>query len=190
MSVSSQGDKVVAGGTDGGIRVWFTAGGMLAETESVPGYTWAIAVSHSGKSFAAAVGSDHLRVWETETGAPLTDWFLSLLKEPNRLMFSPDDHWLAAAGHDKRVLLLPQYQPSAPAPEWLPELAEAIAGEKLRPDGIVEPVSPGAFIALRRRLENIAGDDFYSRWVRWFLADRKKRESYPPVEDSVRKQGR
>jgi WD40 repeat protein len=181
MSVNSQSDKMVAGGTDGGIRVWSTTGAMLAETESVPGYTWAVALSHSGESFAAAVGSNHLRVWETSAGVPLTDWHIGLLNQPNRLLFSPDDHWVAAAGFDHRVALIPQYQPSGPAPDWLPELAEAVAGEKLRPDGIVEPVPPEAFIALKQRLESIAADDFYSRWVKWFLADRRKRDPFPQI---------
>jgi hypothetical protein len=61
---------------------------------------------------------------------------------------------------------------SLPAPGWLPDLAEALAGRHLRGDGSPEPVPAERWQALQTSLSSQTGDDFYARWAKWFLVER------------------
>jgi hypothetical protein len=66
------------------------------------------------------------------------------------------------------------------APAWLPELAEALAQQRQNESGAFVHLPDGfSFSELRQKLSNIAGDDFYSRWLRWFFADRDTRARSP-----------
>ena len=64
-------------------------------------------------------------------------------------------------------------------PEWLIDLAEGIAG--VRPDGSRKFIQEQRFslIALREESKSLQGTDFYSRFGRWFFADRDTRSSAP-----------
>ena len=61
-----------------------------------------------------------------------------------------------------------------PAPAWLPELAEALAGRRLREDGTLEQVPVERCLTLTKSLAVKTADDFYGRWARWFLVERMK----------------
>jgi hypothetical protein len=60
---------------------------------------------------------------------------------------------------------------AAPIPAWLPDLAEAVAGQRLNPDRIPEAVSWDEYADLKARLGELPGDDIYVRWARRILAD-------------------
>jgi hypothetical protein len=63
---------------------------------------------------------------------------------------------------------------SLPAPQWLPELAEAVAGRRLREDGVPESSSVDRWQSLTTSLTSLNSDDAYARWAKWFLVERMK----------------
>jgi WD40 repeat protein/predicted Ser/Thr protein kinase len=79
---------------------------------------------------------------------------------------------LLMVGADQAVSVWEIDQVPVPAPSWLPDLAEAIAGERTDVAELMQPVPATAAYELRQRLETGGGDDFYSRWARWFFRDR------------------
>jgi hypothetical protein len=66
-----------------------------------------------------------------------------------------------------------------PAPEWLPRLAEALAGKRFTSDNAEVAVPPSALLALKTKLIHAKGDDPWSRWGQWFFADRATRAISP-----------
>ena len=64
-------------------------------------------------------------------------------------------------------------------PDWLPDLAEAVAGQRFNQKRILEPVPFTEFLRLKNKLSNNPGTNVYSRWVRWFFADRSTRTISP-----------
>jgi hypothetical protein len=67
-------------------------------------------------------------------------------------------------------------------PDWLLPLAEALAGERLNPQGVLEPTGqdPATVIGrIRQQLEQAPGNDDWVVWGRWFLADRATRTISP-----------
>jgi hypothetical protein len=77
--------------------------------------------------------------------------------------------------------------PSAPLPipRWLPELAEAIAGQSLDEHDLLESVPVERLLKLRNELQNSPESDPYSRWAKWFFADRSSRASSPSSPTTV-----
>src|SRR5213594_4009015 len=64
---------------------------------------------------------------------------------------------------------------SVPVPAWFCELTEAVAGQRLSDAGVAENVSSAQLVSLKSRLLSREGGDFYTRWAKWFLADRESR---------------
>ena len=56
----------------------------------------------------------------------------------------------------------------SPLPAWVPELAEAVGGRKFNEEGLL--VQPDkSIVELRSELLALKGDDFWSRFGRWFF---------------------
>jgi hypothetical protein len=67
-------------------------------------------------------------------------------------------------------------------PEWLPRLAEAVAGQHLDDRGVFEPsdTSPSQVLSeIREKLRLPPMDTDWTTWGRWFLADRSTRTISP-----------
>ena len=79
-----------------------------------------------------------------------------------------------SAAEDDTVRLWPVLLASLPAPVWLPELAEAVTGRRLRKDGTPEPVPIERWQTLNTSLASLVGDDFYAQWSNWFRVERIK----------------
>jgi hypothetical protein len=79
-----------------------------------------------------------------------------------------------SAAEDGRVRVWPILYASLPAPTWLPNLAEALAGRRLRDDGALEQVPPERWVALNKSFGASTADDLYARWAKWFLVERMK----------------
>ena len=69
-------------------------------------------------------------------------------------------------------------------PDWLPELAEAVAGLRLTGKSI-EAVPIHTRLEVRRRLSQLMGEDSYSHFARWFFADVGSRSVTPSSDMSV-----
>ncbi len=77
--------------------------------------------------------------------------------------------------------------PSAPnrAPGWLPELAEAVASQRLNDERVVQLVPMATRLEVGQRLSEIAGEDLYTRWAQWYFADLDSRPLTPFTTTTV-----
>ncbi len=64
-------------------------------------------------------------------------------------------------------------------PAWFPDLVEAVGGCSLDARGRSAPVPWDARLGILDKCRQIKGTDEYSRWVKWFLADRATRTISP-----------
>lgn len=131
-----------------------------------------------GKQIMPGSGCE-ARVWDASTGQPLTD----PMKHDGfvqSVQFSPDGKRIVtASANEARIWDL---VPASPAPEWLPRLAEAIAGEHLNAEGVFEPgkTDPVDVIKeIKGKLSQGSDNDDWVIWGKWFLADRSTRTISP-----------
>lgn len=85
---------------------------------------------------------------------------------------APDGRELLMAGVDQSVTVWEILVPPAPAPSWLPELAEALAGARLDAGDALVPVDPVTVLEIKRGLGRAVGQDFWTQWAEWFFRDR------------------
>jgi hypothetical protein len=124
-------------------------------------------------------------LWDARTGFLLS----TALKHQalvEHAQFSPDGRRIATASFDYTVRIWEIAQAGAAAPAWLPDLAEAVVGERLSEQRVAVDVPAGRFLQLKSRLESLSGDEDYARWARWFVADRSTRAVSPSARHSKR----
>lgn len=125
-----------------------------------------------------------IRIWEAETGEPRNETFV-FQDIVYSFQFSPDSRWLiVASGNEVHLRQIAQAEEKAP--EWLPTLAEAVGGAALREDGSFQRIAPDELLRLKRELSASPSLDHYSRWAKWFFADRAGRAIYPGAAKTVR----
>jgi hypothetical protein len=132
--------------------------------------------SPDGQRVATAALDRTARVWDAATGQPLSE---PLVHDGRvvRARFSPDGRWLLTAARHGHLWEL--FQANSPAPPWLADLAEAVAGRCIGPDGFEVAVEPDRLAKIRRLLAGRAQRTPYERWGNWFLADRTARLASP-----------
>jgi len=171
---SPDGKRILTG--DGSRRafIWDAATGQrLMELMPHPGAAWYGEFSTDGRLILTGDDAGNARLWDAASGLPLSGWVKNgpSLK---RTHLSPDGRWALSAAEDGTVRVWPVLVAPLPAPAWLPELAEALAGRRLRDDGTLEPVPAERWLALNKSLAASTADDFYARWAKWFLVERMK----------------
>ena len=136
-----------------------------------PGSVWHAEFSAAGDVILTGDDTGNARLWDGATGLPLSGWVKNgpSLK---RAHLSPDGRWALSAAETGTVRVWPVLYASLPAPPWLPELAEALAGRRLRDNDILEPVPPERLVTLNKSVGGGTTDDFYVRWARWFFKER------------------
>lgn len=168
---SPGGDRVLTTGSDGSARVWNASTGdpvstLIKHAEAA----WQGQFSPDGRIVATGSLDGIARLWDATSGLPWSEP-LDHASGVLRVAFSPEGHRLLTFGggraHLWQVLRAP-----APAPPWLAELIEAIAGQRWQPDGGFEPASPTPLLELRERVARTPSTDFYEHWARWFLIER------------------
>jgi WD40 repeat protein len=145
----------------------------LNELMTHPGSVWHGEFSADGKLILTGDDAGNARLWDGTTGLPLAGWARNGVSL-KRTHLSPDGKWALSAAEDGRVRVWPVLYASLPAPTWLPKVAEALAGRRLRDDGALEQVPPERWFALNEWLAASTADDLYSRWAKWFLVERMK----------------
>ena len=118
------------------------------------------------------------RIWDVETALPVSE-LLPHGGEVRHAEFSSDAQWLLTASSDGKVRLWEVLAAPAPIPRWLPDLAEAVVGQRLAENNVREPVSPGQLENLRQELTADASTNFYTRWAKWFFAPNATRTLSP-----------
>jgi WD40 repeat protein/serine/threonine protein kinase len=171
---SPDGQRVVTASWDQTARVWDAkTGQMLAEPMEHRSGLSSAEFSPDGKLIVTASDDHTARVWDAQTGQPLTEP-LTQGGEVWAAQFSPDGKRIVTASedHTARVWDLAPLQEKFPA--WLLPLAEAISGQVLNQQGLLEETKLNraeTLAQIRQKLNAEPGDDDWVVWGRWFLGD-------------------
>jgi WD40 repeat protein len=175
---SPDGSRIVTGDASRKAHVWNArTGKRLFSLPAHPGGVWYGEFSSDGRILLTGDDAGNARLWEAATGLPLGGWIHNGVSL-KRTHLSPDGRMALSAAENGTIRLWPVVLASVPAPAWLPDLAEALAGHRLRDDGSPEPVLAERFQALNKSLGSLPDDDFYARWSRWFFVERM--QPHPP----------
>src|SRR5207249_3403296 len=93
--------------------------------------------------------------------------------------FSADGLRVVTASEDKTARVWETTFGSVPAPPWLAQLAVIIGGKRLTGAAVLESVAPEEFLKLKEQFMVSPATNFYTRWARWFCADRATRTISP-----------
>ncbi|MCZ7639311.1 MAG: hypothetical protein M5U12_26670 [Verrucomicrobia bacterium] len=85
-------------------------------------------------------------------------------------LFAHDDRHVVTHAEDRTLRVWYTPEPPLPAPTWLADVAEALAGRRFNPDGMLEPVLGPDRWAVLERVRTLPAGDFYGDWAAWFLA--------------------
>jgi WD40 repeat protein len=178
---SPDGHRIVTASDDKTARVWDAQTGQpLTTPMKHDGSVHSAQFSPDGKRIVTA-SDDAAWVWDAQTGQPLTH-LIEHDGDVSAAQFSGDGKRIVTSSADKTARVWDISPTEKHAPEWLPRLAEAIAGEHLNERGVFEPLSQDPAEVLReikQQLSNEPGGDDWITWGRWLLADRSTRRISP-----------
>jgi eukaryotic-like serine/threonine-protein kinase len=181
IAFSHDGLRVITASADRTARIWNAATGEPLTPSLEHGDTVLDASFSPDDQRVLTASMDRTaRVWDAATGLPLS--------EPLRhngpvktARFSPDGEKVAtgafAVEYPARIWQVPSVR--APAPDWLPSFAEAVAGPPVETEGSAGLPSKNNFDALRKQFDSLGADEAFSHIARWFLADRASRAISP-----------
>jgi hypothetical protein len=165
--------KSIATSTDAGlVRVWEVATGkMIAGPMRHGGRIWTVRWSPDGQFLGTICTDGKARIWHAATGRLVAEPFAHE-KEVRRVQFSFDMQRLLTGAFDGKIKIwdLSCLRPPMPAPEWLPELAEALGGKRIGKNDAPETVPGDSFPRVRDRLARVSiTNDYYRVWANWRL---------------------
>jgi len=153
------------------VQVWDAASGRAVTSPlRHEGMIRSVKFSPDGGKLLTASEDGTARLWDPTTGHPVS--------EPMRhgsgvtsAEFSPDGSRVVTCSPDRAVRAWAITQAPQPVPRWLPDLAEAVAGQRVDSGDTAESVPVENLFRLRQSLAAGATDDHHGRWARWFFAD-------------------
>jgi WD40 repeat protein/serine/threonine protein kinase len=177
--------RIVTVSRDCSARIWDAKSGRPI-TEPLPHGYWVSDASFSAdsKRVVTASSDDTARVWDVESGQPLTD----PLRHGGHVWtaeFSPEGKRVITSCSDSNAYIWDVDLAPEKSPDWLLQLAEALSGNRLTPQGILEPTTldrTAAIAKLRKTLHTLPDDADGVHWGRWFLDDSTNRESLELLE--------
>jgi len=184
VTFSSDGSRL-ATAAGSSAQVWdSTSGRAVTAPLRHGGLVRAVQFSPDGRKLLSASDDGTVRLWDPETG--------HLISEPMRhgarvmdAQFSPDGSQVVTFSSDKAVRIWEVTQAPLPVPDWLPALAEAVAGQHINDKDVAEVVPVEDLYRLRQKLSANTASDYYGRWARWFFADSATRTISPSSDVTV-----
>jgi WD40 repeat protein len=152
---------VISGNT---VELRTGSGGKTIQLAHESTVNWAT-LSPDRRRVGTSTANRRARVWDASTGQPLTDW-LDASESVARVRFSADGLWLLS-DFDAWEL----YTTDGPAPDWLAELAEAIAGENTGTRRVSGPVSANKLMRVRQALAPLSPTNQLTAWAKEFVSD-------------------
>jgi eukaryotic-like serine/threonine-protein kinase len=166
-------------------QVWDAATGRAVTTPlRHDGLVRAVQFSTDARKLLSASEDGTARLWDPETGHPVSE----PMRHGARVTtaeFSPDGSQLVTFSSDKAVRIWEVIQAPLPVPDWLPALAEAVAGQHINEKEVAEVVPVEVLYRLRQTLGANTASDYYGRWARWFFADSATRTISPSSNVAV-----
>src|SRR5204862_462419 len=101
--------------------------------------------SPDGRRVVTASRDNNARVWDAGTGLTLGEP-LKHGDDVSSAQFSPDGQRVVTASDDNTARLWHVPTSPLPIPRWLLQLAEAVVGQRLNDQGIIEVVSGAEFV--------------------------------------------
>jgi len=138
------------------VRVWDSATARLL-TEVFADRARVAEFSPDGRRIVTGSMSGTVQLWDARTGERLSEplahqgWI-------HLLRISSDAKLLAVRGNDGLAKLWEMTPAPLPLPDWLPELAEALVGQRFNQQGLLQPVSPVELWAVQEKLTQLAVD--------------------------------
>ena len=166
----SAGANLVTGSGDGVIRVFDAATGATIKTIKTEG---SHLVWPADERSVLVLNSEGGRMWDLVTATPLSEGMFKLAGSAGYYLeagasLSRDGQRLAVNARScLRIWELPNVK--GPVPNWLPHLAESLAGQRLNEQDLYEPVAAGEFLDARQTVLAGRGNDAYQRWGEWFF---------------------
>jgi len=171
---SPDGKRIVTASHDHTARVWDAQSGQpLTEPLNHDDTVGSAQFSPDGKRIVTASYDQTARVWDAQSGQPLSD----PLKHSGRVhsaQFSPDGKRIVTASDDKTARVWDVGPCSPGFPDWPLRLSEAISGQALNKQGILEQTKlprPETLKQIREKLSRESSDDDWVVLGRWLLAD-------------------
>jgi WD40 repeat protein len=179
---SPDGRRIVTASEDGTARVWEAATGRpLTEPLKHGGPMWSAQFSPDGGRIATASADKTAREWDAWTGRPLTEP-LKHGAPVRSAEFSADGRQIVTGSEDGCVKVWDVAPASGACPDWLLQLSEAISGQVLNKQGILEESKLNraeTIKQIREKLNDESGDNDWVVLGRWFLADPSTRTISP-----------
>lgn len=179
------GRVLLTAGSDRKAQIWDTRTGnalgvpMLHESD-----VWQAQFGPDGTRVLTSTSKGHARIWDVNTGHPLTEPFLGhpvavhvIMSPSTTARFSPDGRRVVLPSEDFAARLV-ELPPAQPPPAWLPELVEAIAGQRRQEDSMQVLAWSDLYKARTDLQQESKGGDWLT-WARWLFADRFTRPLTP-----------
>jgi eukaryotic-like serine/threonine-protein kinase len=171
------GNRVITTAEDNTIQIWDANSGRPL-SRPIHYYTPEMAFTDDGLRMALQNSEITVQVWDLQMGRPISESFTT--GEIWSSEFSPLGNQLFTPQNGRTMFMwdLPSCNREAP-PSWLPELAEAVVGERLDVRRVSDPVPREELIRLRQRILSSPGSNSVTAWAKWFFAERETRTTSP-----------
>ncbi len=172
---SPDGRLALTASADGTARVWDVITGLaVAEPLQHRAEVTAAEFDATGELVVTSSRDGTIRIWAAETGGPVSE-IMPQGSEVFGAEFNPaGDQVLALAGNSARISEI--HRAPLPVPSWFIDFAEAVGGQRLNYQGVLEPITAAALWDLEQKARAKEPAGFYERWVQRFFREHEDRK--------------
>jgi WD40 repeat protein/serine/threonine protein kinase len=173
------GVQVVAASNDRSAQVWDALTGQpLTEPLQHRDHVRSAEFSPDGLRVLTMSHNGGAQIWDAQTGQPLSEPIQDG-PQMSYARFSPDGQQVVTASYDGTARVWDFPTVPLPVPEWVLQAAEAIADQRFDENGVSRRVPFAELSALKSRIVASSEADVWTRWAKWFFADRASRTIAP-----------